>query len=44
MTNKNDQLYITKVITGDTNAFAYLVDNYKDMIYTLAYKMPKNRE
>jgi len=44
MTNKNDQLYITKVIKGDTNAFAYLVDNYKGMIYTLAYKMTKSRE
>lgn len=44
MTNKNDQLYITKVINGDTNAFAYLVDNYKDMVYSLAYKMTKNRE
>lgn len=44
MTNKNDQLYITKVINGDTNAFAYLVDNYKGMIYTLAYKMTKSRE
>ena len=44
MTNNNDQLYITKVINGDTNAFAYLVDNYKDMVYSLAYKMTKNRE
>lgn len=44
MTNKNDQLYITKVINGDTNAFAYLVDNYKNMVYSLAFKMTKNRE
>ena len=44
MTNNNDQLYITKVINGDTNAFSYLVDNYKDMVYNLAYKMTKNRE
>ncbi len=44
MTNNNDQLYITKVINGDTNAFAYLVDKYKDMVYSLAYKMTKNRE
>lgn len=44
MTNKNDQLYITKVINGDSNAFAYLVDSYKDMVYSLAYKMTKNRE
>lgn len=44
MTNKNDQLYITKVINGDTNAFSYLVDNYKNMVFSLAFKMTKNRE
>ncbi|KGL64158.1 RNA polymerase sigma factor [Polaribacter sp. Hel1_85] len=44
MTNNNDQLYITKVINGDTNAFAYLVDAYKNMVYSLALKMTKNRE
>ncbi|WP_439132459.1 RNA polymerase sigma factor [Polaribacter sp.] len=44
MTNNNDQLYITKVIKGDTNAFAYLVDNYKNMVFSLAFKMTKNRE
>ena len=44
MTNKTDQLYITKVINGDTNAFAYLVDKYKDMVFSLAYKITKNRE
>lgn len=44
MTNKNDQLYIAKVINGDSKAFAYLVDNYKNMVFTLAFKMTKNRE
>ena len=44
MTNNNDQLYIAKVINGDTNSFAYLVDSYKDMVYSLAYKMTKNKE
>ncbi|WP_405607186.1 RNA polymerase sigma factor [Polaribacter sp. Asnod1-A03] len=44
MTNKNDQLYINKVINGDVNAFAYLVDNYKDLVFSLAYKMTKSRE
>ncbi|MDB2384984.1 sigma-70 family RNA polymerase sigma factor [Polaribacter sp.] len=44
MTNKNDQLYITKVINGDANAFAYLVDGYKNMVYSLAYKMTKSKE
>jgi RNA polymerase sigma-70 factor (ECF subfamily) len=44
MTNNNDQLYIAKVINGDSNSFAYLVDSYKDMVYSLAYKMTKNKE
>ena len=44
MTTTKDQLYINKVINGDTNAFAYLVDNYKNMVFSLAFKMTKNRE
>ena len=44
MTNNNDQLYIEKVINGDTNSFSYFVDNYKDMVFTLALKMTKSRE
>lgn len=44
MTTNNDQLYITKVINGDTNAFVYLVDNYKNMVFSLAFKMTKSRE
>jgi RNA polymerase sigma-70 factor (ECF subfamily) len=32
------------VINGDSNSFAYLVDSYKDMVYSLAYKMTKNKE
>lgn len=44
MTNNNDQLYITKIVNGDTNAFSYLVDNYKNMVFSLAFKMTKNRE
>jgi RNA polymerase sigma factor (sigma-70 family) len=44
MTNKDDQYYINLVIGGDTNAFAALVDHYKDMVFTLSLKMVKNRE
>lgn len=44
MTINNDQLYIDKVLDGDTNAFAYLVDKYKDMVFTLALKIVKDRE
>ena len=44
MTNIDDQYYINLVTKGDTNAFAALVDHYKDMVYTLSLKMVKNRE
>lgn len=44
MTIKDDQYYISKVLEGDTSAFAVLVDRYKDLIFTLALRMIKNRE
>ena len=44
MSTLNDQHYIDKILQGETNAFAILVDRYKDMIFTLALKMVKNRE
>jgi len=44
MTINNDQLYIDKVLIGDTNSFAFLVDKYKDMVFSLALKVVKNRE
>ncbi len=44
MTINNDQLYIEKVLKGDTNSFAFLVDKYKDMVFSLALKVVKNRE
>jgi RNA polymerase sigma factor (sigma-70 family) len=44
MTIINDQLYINKVIKGNVNAFAHLVDAYKNMVFSLAFKMTKNRE
>lgn len=39
-----DQLYIDKVMKGDANAFAFLIDKYKNMTYTLAMKIVKNHE
>ena len=44
MSTLTDQHYIDKILQGETNAFAVLVDRYKDMIFTLALKMVKNRE
>ena len=44
MTKTNDQLYIEKILKGDVNAFSFLVDNYKNMVFSLAFKMTKSRE
>ena len=44
MTIVNDQHYINQIIEGNSNAFAILVDRYKSFVFTLAYKMMKNRE
>ncbi len=39
-----DQPCIDKVIQGDTQAFAVLVNRYKHMVFTLAMKILKNKE
>ncbi|MEP6928903.1 MAG: sigma-70 family RNA polymerase sigma factor, partial [Flavobacterium sp.] len=44
MSTVEDQHYINLIIQGDHNAFAVLVNRYKDMIFSLALKMVKNRE
>jgi RNA polymerase sigma-70 factor (ECF subfamily) len=44
MTTNNDNIIIHKVIAGDTNAFSALVDRYKNLVFTLALRMLKNRE
>jgi RNA polymerase sigma factor (sigma-70 family) len=44
MTNINDQYYINLIIEGDSNAFAVLVDRYKNMVFSLALKMVRNKE
>lgn len=44
MTINNDQQHIEKVLNGNTNAFSFLVEKYKDMVFTLAIKVTRNRE
>lgn len=44
MTITNDLYYINLIIEGNTNAFSILVDRYKDLVFSLALKMVKNRE
>tara|TARA_R110000868_G_scaffold1389_21_gene10824 strand:- start:8541 stop:9122 length:582 start_codon:yes stop_codon:yes gene_type:complete len=44
MTINNDIYYINLIIEGNTKAFSVLVDRYKDLVFSLALKMVKNRE
>lgn len=44
MDKLSDQTYIEKVLSGDTNAFAYLVNKYKNLAFTVALKIVRNRE
>ena len=44
MTTNQDQIIINQILEGDSKAFAVLVDRYKDLVFTLALKMLKNRE
>ena len=44
MDKNSDQIYIDKVLQGDTNGFAYLINKYKDMVYTIAIKIVKSHE
>lgn len=44
MTNKTDQFYIDKILKGDTNTFAVLVEKYKVMVFSMAVKLLKSKE
>jgi len=41
---KKDSYYITRVLEGKTSDYAFLIDKYKDMIFTLAFRITGNRE
>ena len=44
MNHNTDQHFINQVLAGNTNAFSVLVERYKDLVFTLAMRMLKNRE
>lgn len=44
MKNTEDQVYIDQVKKGDLASYAFLVDRYKDMAYTIAMKIMRNAE
>jgi RNA polymerase sigma-70 factor (ECF subfamily) len=41
---QSDHYYVDKVIQGDVNAYAKLVEKHKDMVYTIAHRITRNRE
>lgn len=44
MTQPKDQIYIDKVLQGDTASYSYLVEKHKDMAYSVALKIVRNSE
>lgn len=44
MNNKPDDYYIKQTLGGSVNSFAFLVEKYKYMVFTLAIRIVKNRE
>ena len=41
---KEDSYYITSILAGNISDFSILVDKYKDMVYTIAYRIIGNHE
>ncbi len=41
---KDDSYYISSILAGNITDFSILVDKYRDMVYTLAYRIVGNSE
>ncbi|MFO8235427.1 MAG: sigma-70 family RNA polymerase sigma factor [Bacteroidales bacterium] len=44
MNEFSDEYYIERILNGDKSSFALLVERYKEMVFTIAFRMMKNRE
>lgn len=44
MDTKPDEYYIEQTLNGNVNAYAFLVEKYKHMVYTLTIRIVKNKE
>lgn len=44
MASNKDQIYIDKVLNGDTSAYSKLVDHHKDMAFSIALKIVRMHE
>lgn len=40
----DDQLYIQRVLDGNTSSFTSLVEKYKDMVFTVCFRILRQRE
>ncbi len=44
MSHQSDQYYINQILEGDTNSFSVLVQRYQGLVYTIVYRMVRNKE
>lgn len=44
MTPQEESAYITAVLEGNTQAYAYLINKHKSLVYSLCLKITKNKE
>jgi len=44
MNHQSDQYYINQVLEGDANSYGILVQRYQSLVYTVVYRMVKNKE
>ncbi|MCF8345272.1 MAG: sigma-70 family RNA polymerase sigma factor [Bacteroidales bacterium] len=44
MAFREDPYYVKRILEGDTAAFSALVDKYKDWVFTIVFRILRNRE
>ncbi|WP_298313433.1 RNA polymerase sigma factor [uncultured Aquimarina sp.] len=44
MNHQSDQYYIKQVLEGEVNAFSSLVERYQSLVYTIVFRMVRNKE
>lgn len=44
MVDIDDKIYIQQVLGGETSSFTHLVNKYKDMVFTVCFRITRQRE
>ena len=44
MVDIDDKIYIKQVLDGETSSFTHLVNKYKDMVFTVCFRITRQRE